>query len=164
MLQIQRRMQDLRARRRRRVQHTGKRLLCSALRQHRILKGQPTRIGEQQTLLQNKRGPRQHRRIAHVRRSIREHPRHLRNVLQRLAHRLQHVVGKAHHCLTLQHCIPCRTVLVGSDVPVVLGDVLCHTLRLGVLPVLQVHFLILQRVGQLMRHNWLLLVHRHPVQ
>ncbi len=164
MGQILIRMHNLKTRSRRMIQHPRKRPLRPALHQDVLLKLQPRRIRKQQRLLQQQRSPRQHRRIAHIPRTIAQLVPHLRHVLQRLARIPQHVVGKAHHRLPFQHGLASRIRLINPNMLVVLCYILRNRQNLLVAPLRQPHPLILQSMGQLMRHHRLLLVRRNPVQ
>ncbi len=76
----------------------------------------------------------------------------------------QHVVGKADHGLTFEHGLAGGVGVVVGDVPVVLLYVFGDALDLLTSPLLEADFLILKRVGELMRHHRFLLVDWHPVE
>ena len=89
---------------------------------------------------------------------------HLRRILQRLAHRLQHVIHEHHHGLAFDYGLPRGADLVVLNV---LRRDLFLLVEVGVgrLHVFfQIERLVLQRMGQFVRQHRLLLVRAQPVE
>ncbi len=149
------------------VEHAGKGAIDALLDQDGLLKSETGGVGEQQRLLQHERRARQHGRVGHVAGIGLELLGELRCVLEGLVRVTgvgEHVVGEADHGLAFEHGLAGGVGVVVGDVLVVLLDVFGDALDLLAAPLVEADLLVLQSVGQLVRHHRLLLVDGHPVE
>ncbi len=164
LLLVYARIDDLPARGGRAVERAGKGRGLALVHPDVLLEAEALAVGEEHRFREQQRRARHHRRVlggVHLRLDDIEH---LGILDEALAQRLEDVVHHHGGRLALGHGVARGVHLVAGQVILIAGRVVRDVVGSLVVPLLQVGVLVLQGVGQFVRHHRLLLFGIDPVE